>query len=334
MIIRRMLQKILLSFILLFAVSATPLLGQTPSTKKTSAKKEEVKGIHYTVRTTATIKEAEELLKYMEAAYSAYTVLIPVKNNSLRSTIILYKDKEDFMEPGFPPEAECCYKPYKNGRGELVGIVGSNKQLIFGRFVHEGTHQFHHMYFGKAYFDGQLPLWFDEGIADCFGNSELRKDKLFCCLKNGIMTQERLPSIKNAIKNNKLYPLKDFIKLDKDTFMKDGSKICYPQAWSFVHFLLAYPLKEDKKQIVPKGDYAHIIPRLYEAFKEYYTSNDKKSRFKSYEDVYNYAFQTKDKKPIDWDELEKQWKDYVLNLDESDKDEGKEKSSSNESKGK
>jgi len=319
-------RRLITFLVLLLFVSFITLLGQVPDTKKPLAKKmEEIKGDHYIIRTTASINDAKKVLNYMEAMYPIYTSWLSTKHAPPRFTVILYKDRQEYIEAGFPSNSAACYRTRGGEWGQLNGYVSSDEEYMYSTFAHEGTHQVHHMYFVIPYTEGQVPIWFDEGMAECLGGNSGRRDgKVFCCLKDGRTVQGRLRTIQDAIKHNAYYPLKELFALSQDAFYQNG-ELCYAPAWSFCHFLATYPLKEDKKRVVPAGDYSHIIRRLYEALKEYTVydaGRDKRSRFHSYEDIYNYAFQTKDKKPIDLDELEKQWKDYVLNFEEPD-EEGK-----------
>jgi len=181
---------------------------------------------------------------------------------------------------------------------------------------HEGVHQFHHMVFGRPYEEIEgVPRWYDEGIADCMGNSEVKKGKFRMGLHKGPIALGRLPTIQRAIKNKKYYPLADLMKMDKRTFYTNGS-LCYAEAWSFIHFLLAYPKKEDQTKPYPAGDYFYIMGRLFYGFMEYTQFNsgkNKGSQFKTLDDVYKYAFVAKDgKTPLDMEELEEKWKNYVM----------------------
>lgn len=269
---------------------------------------------HYLLRTTASESDGRKLTDRMELTFDALSKLLNWSGALGKPfEIKMYKNRKQFVKGGAPPSAGAFYSPAEK---YLCGYFSKNKEKIYNYMSHEGVHQFHHMVFGRPYEEIEgVPRWYDEGIADCLGNSEVKNGKFRMCLHKGPIALGRLPTIQRAIRNKKYYPLADLMKMDKRTFYNNGS-LCYAEAWSFVHFLLTYPKKEDKTKPYPAGDYFYIMGRLFNAFMEYtqFNSGKKKdSQFRSLDDVYKYAFVSKDgKTPMNMEELEEQWKAYVM----------------------
>ncbi|MBI5779743.1 MAG: DUF1080 domain-containing protein [Planctomycetes bacterium] len=269
---------------------------------------------HYTLRTTAPETDGRKLLDRMELSFNALSKLLNWSGALGKPfEIKMYKNRKQFVKGTLLGNAGAFYSPSEK---YLCGFFSKNKEKIYNYLSHEGVHQFHHMIFGRPYEEIEgVPRWYDEGVADCMGNSEVRDGKFRMCLHKGPIATGRLPTIQRAIRNKKYYPLADLMKMDKRTFYTNGS-LCYAEAWSFIHFLLTYPKKEDKTKPYPAGDYFYIMGRLFNAFMDYTQFNagkKKDSQIKTLDDVYKYSFVSKDgKTPINMEELEEQWKNYVM----------------------
>jgi hypothetical protein len=217
------------------------------------------KSKHYEIKTSAAKEQAEDLLEYMELVFDTYMKLLkpedPAAAERAHNTILLYKNREEFLASGAPPMAGAYYSLQSKN---LVGYYDSVSMKPF--FAHEGMHQFTDLT-SKNYRD--FPMWFSEGIADCIGNNEVRNGKLYLCLKGGTIARGRLPVIQEALKNGKVYKLQDLLTLTPQKFMKDAG-LCYAQSWSFCHFLIAYPEMEDRNSQVPNGKFRKNIALYYE----------------------------------------------------------------------
>src|SRR5688572_1424338 len=136
---------------------------------------------HYDLKTSATREQAEDLLEYMELVFDTYLKLLkpddPAAAEKSRSTILLYKDRQEFIAGRAPPMAGAYYSLQTKN---LVGYFDPMMMKPF--FAHEGMHQFTDLT-SKNFQD--FPMWFSEGIADCIGNNEVRDRKLYLCLKGG-----------------------------------------------------------------------------------------------------------------------------------------------------
>ena len=251
---------------------------------------------HYVIKTSATKEQAEDLLEYMELVFDTYLKLLkpddPVATEKARNTILLYKDRQEFMDSGAPRNAGAYYSLQTKN---LVGYYDSVSMKPF--FAHEGMHQFTDLT-SRNFRD--FPIWFSEGIADCIGNNEVRNKKLYLCLKGGTIARMRLGIIQEALKNGKAYKLHDLLTLSRDKFMRDAS-LCYAQSWSFCHFLITYPEMEDRDSQVPNGRFRKNLSIYYERIRLGGSSHER---------AWDEAF-----RGIPIEGLEDLWKKYVAKFE-------------------
>jgi hypothetical protein len=178
---------------------------------------------HYDL--TATVPEGRELLEFLELARGAYAEFFGKSDR--RGKVLLTSRKE-----------------YRGPRGSAAFYDG--KELagwwdpVWAKpfFAHEGVHQ---------YLDGRkLPPWLSEGIADCFGNHEVRDGKFRICVRAGPIAEMRLPALK-GVRN-----WGGILSMDAKAFLSNAS-VNYARAWSLCHFLLTFPDEEDRTRAVPNG---------------------------------------------------------------------------------
>lgn len=259
-----------------------------------------IKGNRYELHSTADEKRAKELLLHMELVFETYTKLLGLaKPPSKRMTIVLYKDLDEYEAAGSPGGSVAYYDGSR-----LVGYA--DPETMFNYFAHEGFHQFTDT--GLKAID-KAPPWFTEGMAECIGNSVVQDKKLYMCVKDGVIALENIGSIREAVKRGRHVALKRMLEMRDDEFMSWNNG--YPQAWSFCHFLMAYPNYEDPKCQIPNGKYWTVLSRYIQLL----SKGDVKPA-----DALKAAFVLKGKE-LDLDELEKEWKDYVLKWPVKGKDE-------------
>ncbi len=251
---------------------------------------------HYEMKTSASKEEGQELLDFMELVHQTYTALLKPDNpqdlDKKRFTILLYKDMEEYLKAGSPPGSGAYYDPSTK---QLVGWYDTTFMKPF--FAHEGMHQFTDAT-SKNFFN--FNMWFTEGIADCIGNCEVRGKKLYMCVKSGMIARMRLQTIQAAIRQGGLPRLERLMTLPKPVFM-NNAEICYAMSWSFCHFLITFPKDEDRGAQIPDGRYRKNLAGYYEQIRAGGVSHEK---------AWAESF-----KGVSMDELEEQWKKYVLGLD-------------------
>lgn len=280
-------------YLTLLILAAVPALGQDIDRRKDWPIV--AKSAHYEIRSTCDAAQTKKLLDHMELVFGTYTKLFgmaQVPNQKL--VIILFKTQEEYESHPDTPKGSAAYY----NRRQLVGY--HDERRMFNYFGHEGFHQFTDIALKDI---DRAPMWFIEGMAECIGNSEVRKGRLFMCAKNGVIAQENLPEIQLMMRKKDYVPLSRFLTMSADNFMaRDGM---YAQAWSFCHFLLAYPDDEDPKNQVPNGKYWTVLSTFIRLMS---------ARSTKLEDALKASFQLKGK-ALDLEALEKEWIEYVLKME-------------------
>jgi hypothetical protein len=252
-----------------------------------------LKGDHYQVWSSATEKDAQDMLRFMELVFATYTQLLDLpRPPAQKLVIVLYKNRDEYLAGGAPGMSAAYY----NG-SRLVGYSGDKSSFSF--FAHEGFHQFTDWGLKAIH---KAPPWFTEGMADCIGNHVVRDGKLYVCAKEGQIAQGRIRVIQAAISKNEQLPLSKLLEVDHSAFMSQA-QLLYPQAWSFCHFLMASPHYEDPKNQIPHGKYWKVLQRYILAISK---SGVKPGK------ALEAALVDETGRPLDVQTLEKEWRDYVL----------------------
>ena len=176
-------------------------------------------------------------------------------------------------------------------RGDKTNRQGFTADAVDTIF-HEGFHQFIH----NSVPD--MPLWFNEGLAEYFGPSILvdaRKLRVGTFVREGKVYASRFETIRQAINGETLapLPLRIFMRQSSREFMQGGTRtsINYAQAWSLMHFLLHDP------RVARQG--RKVIRSYFKLLKGGATKDD--------------AFRETFGK-LNLDQLDKLWREYVLKL--------------------
>ena len=295
------------------------ILLTTPQSITGNTNSNELEGKHYKLRysSTTTKEQAQELLKFMdEQVFPNYSFLLGMKEEDLseKALLVLHANMKEYIQAGAPKGSGAYYSPTEK---KLVGYYDPIDMKPI--FAHEGMHQFTDLAIPK--FNQRVPMWYIEGMADCIGNCELRGKTLFICAINSPIAQKyRLPTLKKAFESGKYFKLNELMRLDRGTFMKNGG-LCYAESWALCHFLLNAPRKEIGSDRSLKGKYKKVIVEFHNLMAKGDTKLDDAIK-KAF--VYN-------GKPIDINELEKEWKEYVLSLiqDKEDKEKKDDKKDAN-----
>jgi hypothetical protein len=242
----------------------------------------------------------------MDRVFDTYSALLikgaPPKIPRRGFVIVLYANQQDYLKAGQPPAAGAYYKPQTQ---ELVGFY--HPIVAKPYFAHEGIHQFTDLTVPTFRSSG-VPMWFIEGIADCIGNSVERDGKLYMCSLSGVIATLRLPTIAQLVREQKHVPLADLVTMDRRAFMADASAH-YAQAWSFCHFLMTYPKREEPTRQIPDGKYRKVVSAFYESLL---------NRKTSAADAWKSAMAAGSIASLE--ALEEEWKRYVLEIARPDPD--------------
>lgn len=254
---------------------------------------------HYEVRSTCTPQQVKPLADHMELVFDTYVKLFSLRQApTKKSLLVLFKDEKEYLEqPGTPQTSVAYYDPNNKA---LVGYLEPKR--MYNTFAHEGTHQFTDIALKDI---DRAPPWFAEGLAECIGNSVVQKGKLFMCARNGVIAQDNLPVVQEMIRNKTHVPLRELVGMNQARW--DQTPGMYPQAWSFCTFLLAYPKYEETKSQIPNGKYWSVLSTYIKMMSD---------RRIQPEAAMKASFQLGGK-PLDLDQLEKEWIEYVLKMENS-----------------
>jgi Flp pilus assembly protein TadD len=106
--------------------------------------------------------------------------------------------------------------------------------------IHEYTHALLHLNFGR------LPLWFEEGLAEFFGNSRLGDKEA----QTGTIDKTHL----YFLNHSELLPIETFLQVNNDSpYYNEANRVSifYAQSWATMHYLLLDP-EAKQKQLVAK----------------------------------------------------------------------------------
>jgi len=304
-----------LSILLAFVIASVDLEAQDKAASKRppgekTADREEGNFLvgetaHYTIhvqkgalnkKTKAPDKEIlHDLKAKMELLFEKYAAAFHFKGElSQKPVLRVYKDKTAYVQSG-GPMGSAAY--YNSKTKELVGYEDSaDTGILFQILCHEGCHQFFDLAFPGFYDSPDLPMWFSEGLADCFGASYIEGKDLIIFSLSGVAAW-RVNMIKNAVQTKSHPALKDLLEMGRQPFMANAVTH-YAMSWSFVHFLWNAPNLDSGG-----GKYKESVKRLIEGFKQ----------GKPKAEVYKDAFRVGDK-PLELDQLEQEWKAYVATL--------------------
>jgi hypothetical protein len=237
-----------------------------------------------------------ELCEIMQKAYKAYDkVFGPDRPGEVVPTVIVFSDRVQFdalssrlgvgstentLGYYWPPYRVLVFYDQDEGQRRGGGAVSKSTLEVL---LHETFHQWLDLYVDDA------PRWFDEGMAEYFGISELTRTEL----RYGVVPTthpSRLDNIRGAFVGDypPPLPLPQLITADYRTFMRPSqAAINYAQAWSFVHYLGSSPGGQ------------RVLREYFQALRDGLELHD------AYERVFG---------PLDMAAMEKEWRAYVGRL--------------------
>jgi tetratricopeptide (TPR) repeat protein len=280
-----------------------PLLLQPEGMKARKTKKG-----RYVIYTDATLRRSRGdvyIARLMDMTYNAYSKVFPFKKNpKVINRIYIFSSSAAYNQfnsalgrdmshaAGYFSPSTKILVVNADPRGARTNPYGLSADAVNTLF-HEGFHQFIHM------FAPNIPLWFNEGLAEYFGPSQFlgkKKLKVGIVEKNDPRFVTRYQRIRESILQRvPLAPLaiEDFISPKNASFKGAAgrSNVSYAQAWSFVHFLL------HSKSMGRKGK--KLIKKYFTMLKSGH----------SIDEAHKATFAKLNLRKID-----KAWRLYVLNL--------------------
>ncbi len=184
----------------------------------------ELKGRHFVVRYEDDVSLARRVLHAAEGYYKAILDDLGFRRSDNfwlwenRAKITIYKDKHDFVSATGSPAWAAGKANYSNRE---IETFGSSDVFLKSRLPHELTHLIFRDFIG---FDGEVPLWLDEGVAQ-WEEKEGRDLKL--------------SQVRKLQKTGSLIPLETFTDMDIRQ-VKSSARVqaFYAQAVSVVGYLI------------------------------------------------------------------------------------------------
>jgi hypothetical protein len=243
----------------LLALSGAPLTAQGGWSNYESDR--------YVVITDGSADDAKDVLASMESMWGVYCEVFgmdPKKKPDEKLKVRVYGTHQGYLAKAPRRDADGYYQTHTR---ELTSFV--KKPVYLSTLAHEGMHQFHDLLFpglGTRATDGSIPFWYVEGVAECFGNMEIRNGEAWICMNDGEITRKWLHDVKPWVANPSVRPpLNKLIHMSQREFMANA-RINYGVSFMFAHFLFNYPDYEPTTSRIPSGKYAEIIQELHKGF--------------------------------------------------------------------
>jgi tetratricopeptide (TPR) repeat protein len=214
-----------------------PLLGGALALH--AGKKEswmEVRSPHFVAYSDDGESEARKALMAFEGLRSVFGVIFPgIRLDPPKPMLLIVTRSQDSMARFLPeafegkdpkrPAGVFLMRADRNYAILRADVSGQVDQPYFALF-HEYTHSIVHQNFPS------LPTWLDEGIADYYGATEIRSDKVYL----GRIPRGRLQELRDRAR----LPIETLLTVTQESpHYREGEKagIFYAQSWAFVHYL-------------------------------------------------------------------------------------------------
>jgi hypothetical protein len=193
----------------------------------------------------------------------------------------LFRDANDYYAAGGMPGSAGVYISGPSSR--LMAIAGQKLDASTWHVIqHEGFHQFADNVIG-----GDMPPWLNEGIAEYFGESIFTGDGFV----SGILPPHRVARVQDAIRNDRFPDLQRLMTMTLAQWNAALQGENYDMSWTLFHFLAH---GDDGRYQKPFEQFMHAIGRGMD-----------------WQQAWRNHFGT-------IDGFEERWRDYWLNLDQSE----------------
>ena len=204
----------------------------------------EVRSAHFTVYTPASEKEGHKIADQFEQVRALFHTAFPaLRVDTPRPILILAVKNEKAMKEMLPEDWEVKGHMHPAGLYQLgldkdyvimqLDTPGTNPYHVL---YHEYTHSLMHLNFSN------LPIWFDEGLAEYFGNS-IVGDK-----ESQIGVAD--PSNLYTLQQNRLLPIETLLSVDHNSpYYNESNRtgVFYAESWALVHYLSLAPEARQKQ---------------------------------------------------------------------------------------
>lgn len=200
----------------------------------------EVKSPHYTAVSNAGEAEARAALRQFEAIREVFRKVLPAARTETGRPLTLVVLQDDTAMQRFLPRSFEGPQPSRPA-GWFLRTQDQDfavLRLDVRRFDPQPYFTLHHEFVHAILHANlrNLPTWLDEGIADYYGATEIRRDRVLI----GRVPPARL----NHLRRSPLLPAEVFFTVDHASpHYREGGKtsLFYAQSWAAVHYLFMDP---------------------------------------------------------------------------------------------
>jgi hypothetical protein len=226
-------KRLLVYFAILLAVAAWRFLPRPWKPART------VETAHYTIASTATAEQTEQIARVVEILYQSYSNrfsrLPTFTPNHPRLKLLLYRDRAEMrrINPGLG-WAEAFYrKPY------CRAYYSAEEMNPYHWMLHEAVHQLN-----TEVAHVHLEKWLEEGLAEYFSTSRIKNDQLLL----GHPDPNTYPvwwldeiatdaDLNQNISNGSIIPLRAIITNHGGPRMNSHVNLYYLHWWTLTHYL-------------------------------------------------------------------------------------------------
>jgi len=202
----------------------------------------EVRSPHFTVQTNAGEKEARRVADQFEQIRNMFhSAFSSMRVDPGQPIVIVAAKNENTLKLFLPEEWEA------KGHIHHAGLYqpGEDKDYVVMRLDSEGENPFHTLYHEYTHAllrlnFSNLPLWFNEGLAEFFGNSTLGDKEI----RTGTIDPGHL----YLLNQSKLIPIETLLEVDHNSpyyHESNRASVFYAESWAVVHYLM---LDEDARK--------------------------------------------------------------------------------------
>jgi hypothetical protein len=204
---------------------------------------------HYTIASTATAEQTEQIARVVEILYQSYSnkfsTLPTYNSNHPRLKLLLYKDRAEMrrINPGLG-WAEAFYrKPY------CRAYYSADETNPHHWMLHEAVHQLN-----TEVANIHLQKWLEEGLAEYFSTSRIKDDQLLLGHPDPntypVWWLDEIaidPDLAKNISNTSVIPLRAIITNHGGPRMNSHVNLYYLHWWTLTHYLF------ESKQTAPSA---------------------------------------------------------------------------------
>lgn len=203
---------------------------------------------HYVIEHNCTKDEAQALGVRLDTFHDSLTEMLSRSDifkeklkqaEAARLVVRCLKDRETFNKYG----KEHCSNFSEGWKAYYLYGTGGSREMVlyaqdkYGIAYHEAFHQFMHRAIPCI---GEIPQWFNEGLATYYGTGEF-KDQRFLLPEK--MSPGRVSVAKNALRAGTFVPLEELLQVGLADWNGEKQALHYAEGYTLVHFLINYPDK-------------------------------------------------------------------------------------------